>query len=217
MALIGLIASSTACSSGQGEQALWSPLRSDHNYKWSQNAEVETHLAVMPGGEECRGKMLGMLNAVEGGWNAIGSPLSPVFVQDHEERHSHLNYHTRQGGPIWGQGVERGEIVVFSSTDEQIKKAMGENTAAFHYLSHSGEEIVGGFIVFREDYVNRYCSGEDEESLKQLAGHELGHMLGLGHAEGSVLMRDSLSVEGGVAAVPEMSKEGAGLRWVYQN
>lgn len=187
----------------------------EHNFKWSQNSKVQTHLAEMPQGESCRGKMLQLLEGVEGTWNDIKSETSPVFTQGHKERHSDLTYHTRQGGPIWGKGVKEGEIVVFTGTSDQIKQSMGERTAGFHYLSHFGEQIVGGFVVLDESYVKDYCAGNNAEELKQLLSHELGHMLGLGHADGSILMRDTLSVEGGKAAIPELSKEGAGLRWIY--
>ena len=206
------------CSSPQ-DNRLWSPLATDNRtgevLKWADGSQVETHLASMPGGDACREKVLLLLDEVETDWNLVRSQNSPSFTSDSEERHQNLSFHTEQGGPIWGKGVRGGEIVVFSATKDQIEYAAGARTRGFHAPSRYGSEITGGYIAIRDQETIAYCDGSDTITLRELIAHELGHVLGLGHAGGSELMNPSIKTKKGYAAKPSIKTEGVGLQALY--
>ncbi len=185
--------------------------------RWQNDAQIETHLASVPGGEVCRQQILELLDRVEKDWDLVGSPNSPRFVSDHEERYKAQDFHTRQGGPMWGMGVDvkYGEVVIFAGTRCEIWYAAGDGTGAFFNYANSGTEITGGYVVFAEEDIVDYCNGDSDGTLEHLMYHELGHVVGLGHAKGSKVMKPRTK-RGSNIEIPDLHTDGLGISKIYE-
>lgn len=79
-------------------------------------------------------------------------------------------------------GVDRGRHVYLTWLGPRQAPALGGRTSGFGAPSRvSGGEIIGGRAVFKASYV-RAMTHDSPARVRALYLHEIGHILGLGHA-----------------------------------
>ncbi len=186
---------------------------------WRDHARLRTYVGDIPGGEECRKKIARLLDEIEPEWNEIMPPEGPVFVPDHYDGHADTTYDPANL-PMWSwgsNGVSYGDVIFVAATIDEIERQAGkENAKALTANSvRQRGEILSSFVMVYDGYIEDYCAEVLEPGFfEYVLSHELAHVVGLGHAEGSELMKEVID-DKQASAKPNPNTEGLGLRFLY--